>query len=221
MADDAVKQGKVSIQDAQDYFKWASTTQSSIMYIFVFKSESLPGTMKLHAIGYDHTRECLRTRTTSCYCQICLESFCDSWNKVAADSGREMKQDPRLDEVPAQMHPTGTVFENESTDIPLVAENSAVKVAKIELGKYYIVKYSVAGKDVLYIGKCIEDDDPESPRFLFMRKSEKVKNKFVRPVVPDESDVDGEEVIRRLNDPVLCRRGGCLFNDIDVGLKLA
>jgi hypothetical protein len=39
MADEAVRQGRVTIQDASDYFAWASCTQGAVKYVFVSKEQ--------------------------------------------------------------------------------------------------------------------------------------------------------------------------------------
>jgi hypothetical protein len=39
MADGAVRQGRVTIQDAFDYFAWASGTQGAVTYVFVSQED--------------------------------------------------------------------------------------------------------------------------------------------------------------------------------------
>ena len=82
LSDDAIKQEKVIIQGAQDFFAWAYQTQSSskIKYLFVptdecqesqqelaEKAEGLlrvPGTMKSHAVGAGG-RQAVQVKDTS------------------------------------------------------------------------------------------------------------------------------------------------------------
>ena len=90
MADEAVRQQKATIQDADDFFLWAQehTANSSIKYLFVSKEgcsdaqaaidafgilQPVAGTMKLHAVipatgieGY------VAVRNTSCFCANCF-----------------------------------------------------------------------------------------------------------------------------------------------------
>ena len=88
MADEAVRAQKTVIQDAHDFYCWATMSKSpSIEYIFIskeecmissnylndMKSKILPvrGTMKLHAaVGLPGNQ--LFTRNTSCYCEDCF-----------------------------------------------------------------------------------------------------------------------------------------------------
>ena len=85
MADEAVKTGKVNIQDADDFFAWASNNQSntSVSYRFYSKKEyteavvflesnynnikPVPNTMKLHSVS-GVSAEQVMVRETSCYC---------------------------------------------------------------------------------------------------------------------------------------------------------
>ncbi|MES9884689.1 MAG: hypothetical protein ABW185_27915 [Sedimenticola sp.] len=94
-AADAVKQGKVSIQDANEFYDWASTHEKSIKYVFYTQDDydaandlinersacAVPGTMKLHAVVPVDSLS-LFTRDVSCYCQRCLSgSLCDGWRE--------------------------------------------------------------------------------------------------------------------------------------------
>ena len=109
MADEAVKQHKATIQDANDFFQWAKAqTSSTIQYLFVSKEECLtteeciegfgqlrpvPGALKLHAaVPLDEVEGTIAVRKTSCFCANCfaggkfnLESTC-GWQKSRTKS---------------------------------------------------------------------------------------------------------------------------------------
>lgn len=90
MADEAVKQQKATIQDADDFFLWtqAQKENSSIKYLFVSKEQcsdaqtsidsfgnlqSVEGTMKLHAvIPVNGMEGYVAIRNTSCFCVNCF-----------------------------------------------------------------------------------------------------------------------------------------------------
>ncbi|XP_048577462.1 uncharacterized protein LOC125559795 [Nematostella vectensis] len=92
MADEAVRSGKVVIDDAHSFFVWATEYQSSVTYIYYSTddlkmasarldkyngTQTVPGTMSMHAIcAVD--RHTVLTRVTSCYCPDCLSSPKDS-----------------------------------------------------------------------------------------------------------------------------------------------
>jgi hypothetical protein len=54
MADEAVRQGLVTIQDASDYFAWASGTQGAVKYVFVSK-EQCEETQNVYDTPIHHT----------------------------------------------------------------------------------------------------------------------------------------------------------------------
>ena len=85
LADDAVKQKKVTIQNARDFFDWgASQNQSQIKYVFAPKSlceesqrkvaetrlHPIQGTMKLHAV-IPLSNGSIAVRDTSCIYHQC------------------------------------------------------------------------------------------------------------------------------------------------------
>lgn len=103
-ASDAVKQGKVSIQDAVEFYEWASMHEKKIKYIFYTQEEydaadalmkerqpnAVHGTMRLHA-AVPADSYSLYTRDVSCYCQQCLSgSLCDSWSKHQLITNRQV-----------------------------------------------------------------------------------------------------------------------------------
>ena len=87
-ASDSVKQGKAIIQDAEDFFAWASAHQKEIDYIFYKQGDyedaattldsldckPIPGTMTTHAILPVNICQLL-TRSVSYYCNNCLQGL--------------------------------------------------------------------------------------------------------------------------------------------------
>ena len=85
-AADAVKQGKVSVQDAHEFYQWAKGNDKSIEYVFYTEEEynemeeqlkeskikSVTGTMKVHAVCGEDCH--LYTREESCYCLNCYKT---------------------------------------------------------------------------------------------------------------------------------------------------
>ncbi|CAC5359819.1 unnamed protein product [Mytilus coruscus] len=97
MADEAVRTGKVAIQDPHDFYAWTqsqSCSLKSIKFIFLPKDQCenkskliseqklrpIPGTMKLHAVA-EKGNAVVAVRNTSCYCVTCLsdEFTCENW----------------------------------------------------------------------------------------------------------------------------------------------
>ena len=104
LADDAVTQNKVVIEDPLDIFSWSQETQneSKIKYLFVSSEETkvfkellqeraetlktVAGTMKIHAVnGLEENK--VAVRNISCFCYSCFpamqfeeKSCCDGWS---------------------------------------------------------------------------------------------------------------------------------------------
>jgi hypothetical protein len=106
----AVKQGKVNIQDAQDFYKWAIANEKSISYRFYSsddyeatslelsnsKAKAVPGTMKLHAIYPLKSK--LHSRIESCYCVGCMDgtSLCQNWTQHDIAQSSDTREDVLL-----------------------------------------------------------------------------------------------------------------------------
>ena len=102
LADEAVKQEKVSIQDAPDFMKWAEENQlkSAIKFLFVDKNNTedsraftmaqsenvkpVKGTVTIHSVFSPAVNE-IWSRDVSCYCLNCFDkifqplSLCEGW----------------------------------------------------------------------------------------------------------------------------------------------
>ncbi|KAH3886834.1 hypothetical protein DPMN_010847 [Dreissena polymorpha] len=97
MADEAIRQGNVTIQDAADFYAWAvQSSMKAIEFLYVssdvtkkkrdkmalIKTKPVKGTLKLHAVGIklEDNKTKLMTREMSCHCATCIAgSYCDSW----------------------------------------------------------------------------------------------------------------------------------------------
>ena len=95
-ADLAVKNEKAIIQDAQDFYQWAKTTEDASSIKFTFLSfeecenaasflsqacneiETVVGTMKVHAVFY-HEIKSIWVREMSRFCNGFFTTACKSW----------------------------------------------------------------------------------------------------------------------------------------------
>ena len=91
-ADEAMKTGKVIIQDAKDFFAWtelSSCTMHNVKFRIIPKEKSeytgkaqktIKGTMKIHAVVGQGSNSDL-VRNVSCYCGVCLYGgHCKLWS---------------------------------------------------------------------------------------------------------------------------------------------
>ncbi|KAH3842895.1 hypothetical protein DPMN_116399 [Dreissena polymorpha] len=97
MADEAIRQGHVTIQDAEDFYAWAvQSSMKAVEFLYVssdvtktkrdkmalIKTKPVKGTLKLHAVGIklENNKTKLMTREMSCHRATCIAgSYCDSW----------------------------------------------------------------------------------------------------------------------------------------------
>ena len=119
MADEAMRSGKVIIQDAIGFYNWAQqSSMKNVTFRFVstetcqgtdtrlnkLQLKPVKGTMKIHAVlGLGESR--IRVKDVSCYCGVCISGqTCDSWRteKTKADSSINQKQDEVRNTEPPQ-----------------------------------------------------------------------------------------------------------------------
>ena len=156
-ASDAVKQGKVIIQDADDFFAWASSNQKGLTYVMYTKGEydkasefvatidcrPLPGTQKLHAVVPINNSEVL-VRAVSCYCEGCLDGSrrCDGWLRRSLKPKKSKPKDA-----------VGDATGEENGDVP------------VKVGEYIAAMY----EDSWYIGRVLEvDKEDQDTKITFM-----------------------------------------------------
>lgn len=93
MADTAIKTGKFMIQDASDFYTWATEKSTFVNISFRFVADSeisqrvgadlrlIKGTMKLHPVA-SASDSAIWVRKTGCYCALCLSGErCNMWRK--------------------------------------------------------------------------------------------------------------------------------------------
>lgn len=206
MADEAVRTGKVTIQDPMDFFAWTQSPYcnlKSIKFIFLstedcqkkFQEVSgqrlrpIPGTMKLHAVaGQDDSVTSIAVRNTSCYCGTCLsETFtCNSWRIESLVQNRGQGRDNE-----DMLERTST---NECTPGPVPNESRA-------LAETYHTDEFVAAKygNACYVGKVLTidiEDDTLEISFL-----EQKKQMFQWPFRPDVIWVEIKDIICTIAAP--------------------
>jgi hypothetical protein len=82
MADEAVRQGRVTIQDASDYFAWEQCEETQIA-MKTLKLSPVKGTFKIHSVfGLNENK--ITCRNAFCFCENCYKDGlfsgqCDGW----------------------------------------------------------------------------------------------------------------------------------------------
>lgn len=199
MADEAIRQGHVIIQDAPSFYRWAEkSTMKGVKFLFVPKMQTMKkhaamtllnvtpvkGTMKLHAIG---TRDnmTLMTRETSCYCSVCLTgAYCDSWSEQQLHTE---SHDPEPQ--PSVVSTTET-----SEQSPINAESSnethQTSPTNHEVGSYVAAIYD----GMWYIGK-IESQDADDINDYEINFMSRAKTLYKWPQHKDCIWIDGSNIL--------------------------
>lgn len=189
MADEAVRCQKTVIQDANDFYKWACTSNmKGILFLFVSSEECnrmeellksrevkpVKGTFKLHAVA-DAGKSAVFVRDTSCYCNVCLEgNVCEGWRK-------EILQKSTVQDV------------DESNS----NHTTALK------GNYVAARYL----EKCYIGKVTDEDDNEFEISFMETKKEKLQ----WPKKKDILWIPSKDVLFVVAEPMPIGRSGRMF----------
>ena len=215
LADDAIKQEKVIIQDAQDFFAWADQTQSSgkIKYLFVptdecqesqqelaEKAEGLlrvPRTMKLHAVCAGG-HQAVQVKDTLCYCLNCFidGTFiwgCEGWKQCIIKKPRknaELKEPTTLQSTPEE----NTAVGNNTHEVE-VKEGEFVASVYIHDRKAYFAKVEVVD----------ENDGDVFLSFMVPPVTDKVTS-YCWPQQPDQVWVEKDCILCIVPEPMKLSR---------------
>ena len=204
MADEAVRQQKVTIQDASDFFAWTQQHQSSSSVAFSFVSKEtcsaaqseiekfgelkpVPGTMSVHAVAAIAPGKVI-TRETSCHCQQCFT------NGIFNPESPRLWKQHLLKECP-----------EEAEVVPVV-------------GDWVAAVYD----DKWYVGKVLAVDLAENDAHIsFMHDSTKQAGFIKWPTPADTIWMDFKSVLAVIEPPVPCgknqtavqaKRGHCIHD---------
>ena len=153
MADNAVKSGKVCIQDSDDFYAWTQSefcTMNNVRFVFVetakcqekakalsqLKLKPVRGTMKVHAVK-GKGNSMIAIRYTSCYCQECInpETSCKTW----------------MDEITVNEDPNTSPMQ---TQDERNCSNKNPELVNVKETDYVAAKYL----DKWYVGKVLDID---------------------------------------------------------------
>ncbi|KAK3104833.1 hypothetical protein FSP39_011252 [Pinctada imbricata] len=212
-ADMAVRQGKHSIQDANDFLSWArhsEATGSKVTYLYYSQDDydntmemltkkqqpqPISGTFKLHAVvPYGNGK--IATRNTSCYCEKCI-------THAYTDCGWEIK------EIYKSKPSTSTCSTSiSSIDDEIQSENLETDEKNPEIGDFVAACY----ESKWYIGKVLEYDSREKEtKINFMEKSGKLLNTFRWPSLKDELWIPTTDILIIIPPPTATGKSSRLF----------
>ena len=232
LADEAVKQEKVSIQDASDFMKWAEENQlgSAIKFLFVDKknaaesraflmaqSENLKpvkGTMKTHSVFSPAVNE-IWAREVSCYCLNCFDKtfqllfLCEGWKEHCL-SREAVSRATKIKALPAaQLQSQPDARRNKDTD--------AKESVSLKEEDFVAAVYSEDCQ--VYIGKVLEvDEDDILISFMHHGNSNPLdSNSVLKWPDSDEVWINRDDVLCLIPEPVSLKitgsREGCKLRD--------
>ncbi|WAQ99021.1 hypothetical protein MAR_023394 [Mya arenaria] len=232
-ADNAVKQGKVLIQDAEDFLTWASKEEGGIKYQLITEQEynhsktedddrnaqikPVKGSMKLHAmIGQGDGP--LLTRNTSCACDDC---FVDKFNSQSKCNWSEIAVTKRIPQVveasPNQEDDEPEIDQTDDETTRNQSEPEPLAPTEVSEGCFVVARYD----DMKYIGQVIEVCFHDNTVYInFMADSGKRKGCFKWPITEDKVWRDMADIIKVIQTPVPTTKAGRLFSVPENILKL-
>ena len=240
MADEAVRQGNATIQDAQDFYKWGlQSSIKEVSFLFVSKEncklkqeefssadpQKVKNTMKLHAIAVQNGR--MKTRETSCYCDHCMSgNFCASWisvietqktkdSKVGAQNNKKSNQRKKTDKLyVAKLGNEMGLKSDDSVQMDNEREIAATEIDESCFDELEPGKFVAAMyEDTWYIGKVEEiDRDDRDCLINFMRPA---KAMFKWPNFTDKVWIREKDLICKINEPQKIGKSGRNFKITD------
>ena len=232
-ADNAIKQGKVIIQDADDFFKWASGSDSQIKYLKINEEEytesvqrveresvkPIKGTMKIHSVVVD-APGCLRTRETTCACSDCFgdNGFSDStlclWTKqnltlIKPKSKREDKDIANENESNIKAN-DNEVLNLDENDNQLPNTNTVTKFnTEWKQDDFVIVVY----EKKCYVGQVTDiDTDDDEVEVKCMEECSKVEGRYRWPRKEDKIWLNSRNVIKVIETPIPTAKSKRMFS---------
>lgn len=197
VADEYVRSGKCTIQDVDDFMKWAEGESMPNVTFFHVSTEAcehiasrlqmvtfqpVKGTLQLHAVKVN-SNDLFCVRNTSCYCEECLiGKSCDSWRVV---KGQE---------------------KNKSTESPQVEEQHKPETA-YATGDYVAAVYD----QKWYPGKIVDIDEDESGLDYHVSFMEHKKSLFQWPQKDDTIWCSRQDILCKIDVPVACGKSKRMY----------
>ena len=219
MADEAVRSGKATIQDAEDFFKWTQSENCSMKTVhFMFVQSSVcqqksaalsmheikpvKGTMKLHAV-VGKGNNTISTSNVSCYCEECIsdqECKSNQWAQVTLEV-KDKSSDVTGETVPNEESPSTS------------EDTSVLETIDVSVGSFVAAKYE--GK--IYIGKILEYDEEDLEfEITFMQN---VRQLLQWPQTEDKLWLERDDIVCNVNEPMPTGKSKRMFKLMESDLN--
>lgn len=225
-ADNAIKQGKAVIQDANDFFAWAIQSQGEIEYQMITPKEyeqssqyieqrkqeikPLKGTMALHAVTVGSDDE-LMVRNTTCACEQCFgvngfsgTSDC-GWTRGTLNCVTRHNEAQTLDTDQNKAKHADNQTNTDQTQ----SKHTEKENITISEHDYVVALYEQA----CYIGKILEmDKTDDTVHITFMTNTGKVEKRYRWPAREDTVWVQRQDVLRLIENPIPTGKSGRIYS---------
>ncbi|XP_052087680.1 uncharacterized protein LOC127724675 [Mytilus californianus] len=249
IADQAIKQGKIVVQDAREYYEHVQVHHTSATYVFVESTDCVKsrlelteinktlkpvqGTMQIHSVVGVATGE-IKTCITSCYCNDCLQgNFHDmTVANVMKSQIRNVPVDIPVDEQIEHENETVGVVEyvdeservgeiNETENDEEERNNEENRRLNVKSGQYAAVQY----EKKWHVGKVIEVDENDNEYLVTFMRPSQGKNTghslYVWPSNEDELWVKRDDILCEIHEPVKVGRSGRSYAICQEDIELA
>lgn len=234
-ADLAIKQGKITVQDACYYFDKVQQYHTSAEYVFVksedctTKRESLTeinrnlqpvkGTMQIHCvIGME--KGIIATSTTSCYCSDCLEAKCHNTSKacllkksIQINMACESVENETANETEPEHLDGGNVLTTEDNIVDEIGLGNRSLTLELKVCNYVAACYD---KD-WFIGKILEIDEEDGELLITFLQPCKKTLPGTRPLYKWPTN----EILCNVSEPSKHGRSGRSFEISQEDFKTA
>ena len=220
MADEAVRSGKNTIQDAEEFFKWTQTescSMKSVKFMFVKSSmceqkaialgmneiKPVKGTMKVHAVIGKGNNE-IMVSNVSCYCEVCIsgkECEANQWSLerlYVTDKGYVETCDP------------GPANEPQ----PALEATAMSETIDVSVGRYVAARYD----SKVYVGKIVDYDEEDNEiEISFMQNIRKL---LQWPTHEDKLWLEKGQIICNISEPIPTGKSARMFKLTETDLRI-
>lgn len=217
-ADNAVKQGKTIIQDADDFFKWARDTESQIEYVQIKEDEfnlsqekvdknnanikPIKGTMKIHSV-IGQSEGHVRTRVTTCVCDDCFgESGFKENSQCVWTSQSMVKPMKDVQDSSSDSNKRGSLADVEPEPFESTTSNDndiqSKNINNLKENDFVVVVYN----GDRYIGQITDlDEEDNEVEVNCMEECGKVQGRYKWPRNADKIWLNTKDVLMIIDDP--------------------
>ncbi|WAR12325.1 hypothetical protein MAR_026505 [Mya arenaria] len=220
-ADNAIKQGKVIIQDAEDFYKWAIQTEGQIKYKKILPEEfdqskeavdtrnielkPVKGTMKLHSvIGVSPMH--ILSRETVCVCDECFQEGGFSENSPCEwERHSLLKPKKNANANDGESQKNGEIVSDTTNESTIQKENPEID---INVEDYVVIAY-----DMKYYAKVTDIDKEDGElEVACMESCGKTVGRYKWPRNEDKIWINRRSILKKIAEPVATGKSCRIFS---------